>query len=166
MKIIMLLIVSIMLTACSSQPSEQDIKKALEVSVKEENDRVKQMIAMLKQENQAPQEKVKTSNDALNDSVNQVLDTMEQMKNAVKATMGSAAPDLELMIYELVDVKKLGSCDVKKDSGSYKCKVKATVKNKAGSSTNTIDLSFVRSESGEWVVLYDDEEPQAKTEDK
>jgi hypothetical protein len=159
MKFIMMVLISMILTACSKQPNEKDIRKALEVSVQEENNRIKQMIVMLKQEEKTEVESKKptTTDESLNASVNEVLDKVEQMRKAVKATLSSASPDLELMIYELVDVKKLGDCEQQKDSINFKCKVKATVKNKAGEVANTIDISLVRAEGGEWVILYDDE---------
>jgi len=153
MKFIMVFLMALTLSACSKQPSEQDIKKALEVSVTEENNRIKQMIMLVKQDEENPQQRQKTSNE----SVNEVIDTIDQMKAMVKSTVGSTIPELELMIYELIDAKKLGDCEQKKDTSNFRCKVKATVKNKNGETTNTLDISFVRSESGDWVVLFDDE---------
>jgi hypothetical protein len=61
------------------------------------------------------------------------------------------------MIYDLVDVKKLGDCEVQQNPAQYKCTIKVTLKNKKGTETNTTDAIFVKSEGGEWVVLDKDD---------
>jgi hypothetical protein len=156
MKFILIFALSILLTACSQQPNEADIKEAVKVSIKESNEQVKQMQNALTQEKVADSKKEdkNTENDdkdnGLNSALEQLDNALGKMQSVVKSTVD---PAFDLMIFEFVDLQKLGDCEQQKEEKKYKCKIKITVKNKAGSSTNTTDLILIRSESGKWVAL-------------
>lgn len=168
MKLILILLMSMMLTACSKQPSESDIRLALQTELKENNEEVNQMQKYLtiKVDSEDKKETVKVSenntnsesgsDDSLEIAFKDISKAMDSVGNLVDKTVDKAiAPVFEAQIYELVDVKKLGDCIQQENPAQYKCKVKATVKNNSGTVTNTTDLIFIRSEGGEWITLYE-----------
>ena len=168
MKLLLIFVMAMMLTACSKQPSEADIRLALQTEVNESNDEVKKMQKMLtiKNDEDEKKEPVKVSESASNSENNadgsletafkDVGKAMDSVGNLVDKTLDKAvAPVFESQIYELVDVKKLGDCTPQENPAQYKCKVKTVVKNNSGTITNTADLIFIRSEGGEWITLYE-----------
>lgn len=165
MKLMFIVFMSMMLTACSGQPSEADIKLALQTELKESNDEVKKMQKMLTIEDEKKEpvkvsedtQKSENASDDLETAFQDIGKAMNSVVKVVDKTVDTAiAPVFESQMYELVDAKKLGDCITQENPAQYKCKVKATLKNNSGTSTHTTDIIFIRSESGEWISLYED----------
>ncbi len=125
--IIFTIISALLLTACSGEPSEQDIKKALQLSIKE-------------------------NNEAINSEKNSIqVITKDTFKSEEKDIILKILDDITKdIIYELVDVKKIGECvsNIKE----YECEFKLTVKNSIKTSINIKKMKFVQLEDKEWII--------------
>jgi endonuclease III len=131
MKKILIVLVALFLSACSTEPNENEIKQALQESIKESNANV-----------EIAQKNVK--NFILNDNEKQSK-TDEQISSVLSMVTGP-------LTYELIDMKKLGECIKNDKEGFYECKIKTVLKNSLGQVSNITIVKLLQSEDKKWIM--------------
>jgi outer membrane murein-binding lipoprotein Lpp len=136
---------AIILSGCANEPSEQEINKAVAVSVKEHNESVDKLNASMVNLQQTMINSFPSEKEAKDSSA-------AKNTNATNALMEITTKTTQAAKYELVNTTKLGKCEAK-DKSSFECSVKLTLKNINGVEAQTTKVMLTKAENGSWVVL-------------
>lgn len=154
MKAYILVLSLLALTGCSREPNEKQITEAVKISVQESNEAIKANVTQMN-------EMTKSVDNIMKDVDSIVKENIDNTHLGINIANQSFEEMSKPLLFKVLDVQKLGQCVSQEKKGVTRCLVKMTTENNGRKLSQTLDVNFIQTEKGDWIV-YDNEDDNAK----